>query len=330
MQHSWTISAELSGGRLDRFLAGQCEVARNQAQRWITGGHVLVNGRPAKSSTSLALGDIIICRPPTKDQQGRLEPEPGPLDILFEDRDLAVINKPAGLAMHPGAGRSKGTLANRLLHHFPEIAGVGGPGRPGIVHRLDLGTTGVLAIAKTEAAYQNLSRAFAERSVEKTYIGVVFGCPKNSSGRIEASIGRHPHRRQQMAVRPDGRQASTSFEVLDQTDSIAVLSFRLDTGRTHQIRVHSKWIGHPLVGDPTYGEARWKALPKTIARHLAEFSRPALHAWQLSFRHPSRGDYLSFEAPIPEDIRDLWRAVALRPLPEPLLGPTRPFDSSAS
>jgi 23S rRNA pseudouridine1911/1915/1917 synthase len=321
MQHSWKFVGASSGERLDRFLAKQSGVARNQVQQWITAGHVLVNGRQAKSSAALAPGDTVVCRPPVRDQVGRLEPEPGPLDILFEDRDLAILNKPAGLAMHPGAGRSKGTLANFVLEHFPEVESVGGPGRPGIVHRLDLGTTGVLAIAKTEVAYQNLSRAFAERSIEKKYVGFVFGCPKRSEGRIDASIGRHPHQRQQMIVRPDGRHASTTFEVLDQTESIAILSFGLDTGRTHQIRVHAKWIGHPLVGDPVYGEARWKALPKTIGRHLAEFSRPALHAWQLGFEHPVLGGRINFEAPIPEDLRDLWVAVAQRTLPDSLLRP---------
>lgn len=319
MQNSWSVLGDSSGQRLDRFVAEQCEVARNQVQQWITGGHVLVNGRPAKSSYALTLGDSIVCDPPMRDQTGRLEPEAGALEILFADDDLAVLNKPAGLAMHPGAGRSRGTLANHLLSRFPEIESVGGPGRPGIVHRLDLGTTGVVVVARTEAAYQGLSRAFAARTVDKTYVGIVFGCPLDPQGKIEAPIGRHPNHRQQMAVRSDGRQASTTFEVIDRTDSIALLTFGLDTGRTHQIRVHAKFIGHPLVGDPVYGEARWKALPKSVGRHLASFSRPALHAWRLAFQHPTRGNRMNFQAPIPDDLRELWEAVAQRPLPEAVL-----------
>jgi 23S rRNA pseudouridine1911/1915/1917 synthase len=320
MQHNWKVLEKSAGQRLDRFVAEQCDLARNQVQQWITEGCVLVNGHIAKSSYSLAADDVVVCHPPARSQEGRLEPELGDLAILYEDRDLAVLDKPSGLAMHPGAGRSGGTLANRLLQQFPEIESVGGPGRPGIVHRLDLGTTGVVSVARTEKAYQRLSRAFAERSVDKTYVGIVFGCPKEPDGRIDAPIGRHSTHRQRMVVRPGGRPASTTFKVVEHTDSIAILSFGLDTGRTHQIRVHTKWIGHPLVGDPLYGEARWKALPKKIGRRLAEFPRPALHAWQLAFHHPILGTPLRFEAPIPDDLRELWETVAQRPFPDSLPG----------
>jgi 23S rRNA pseudouridine1911/1915/1917 synthase len=304
----WTVPPEAAGERLDRHVAARLEVPRNQVQHWIEDGLVRLNGRTAKPSTSVALGDSVECDPPELKEE-RVLPEAGELKVLYEDSALVAIDKPAGLTVHPGAGRSSGTLAHRLLNRYPEMAGVGGPGRPGIVHRLDLGTSGVLVVARTASAYARLARAFAAREVSKRYLGIAYGAPSPAAGTIEAAIGRHPQKRMEMAVRPGGRPSRTGYRTIASKSGISLLEMDLATGRTHQIRVHLKHIGHPLVGDPVYGEARWKALPRSIQAPLKNFGRPALHAWRLALKHPGTGESLSFEAPVPEDLRELWRAV---------------------
>ena len=320
---NWLAPPEAVGERLDRHVAARLEVPRNQVQRWIEEGRVRLNGRPAKPSTVLAAGDRVECEPP-EPREERVLPEAGELRLLYEDPDLVVIDKPAGLTVHPGAGRTTGTLAHRLLDRYPEMAGVGGPGRPGIVHRLDLGTSGVLMVARTAAAYARLARAFAAREVKKSYLGIAYGTPSPPSGTIEAAIGRHPQRRKEMAVRPGGRPSRTGYRTIAARSGISLLEMDLATGRTHQIRVHLKQIGHPLVGDPVYGEARWKALPRPVQPLLRDFLRPALHAWRLALKHPSTGEPLSFEAPVPEDLRELWQAVTGVPFPSPPSSPPAP------
>jgi 23S rRNA pseudouridine1911/1915/1917 synthase len=309
----WTIAegAEGAGERLDRHAAARLGVARNQVQRWIEEGLVTVNGREAKPSTVLNAGDRVECNPP-EPREDRVVPERGDLRVLHEDGALVVIDKPAGLTVHPGAGRSTGTLAHYLLDRYPEMAGVGGPGRPGIVHRLDQGTSGVLVVARTAESYARLSRAFASREVGKRYLGIAYGVPSPASGTIEAPIGRHPQKRKEMTVRSSGRPSRTGYRTLAvtaKTAGISLLEMDLATGRTHQIRVHLKHIGHPLVGDPVYGEARWKGLPRSVQAPLRDFPRPALHAWRLAFKHPGTGEPLSFEAPVPEDMQTLWETV---------------------
>src|SRR5262245_26191230 len=313
---SWTVEPEAAGERLDRHVAARLDAPRNQVQRWIAEGLVRVNGLPAKPSALLTAGDHVEASPPAPKEE-RILPEPGALSVLHEDAELVVIDKPAGLAVHPGAGRATGTLAHRLLDRYPEMAGVGGPGRPGIVHRLDQGTSGVLVAARTPAAYARLSRAFAAREVEKRYLGIAYGAPSPPAGTIDAPIGRHPQRRREMAVRSGGRPARTSYRTLAAAGGLSLLEMDLATGRTHQIRVHLKSIGHPLVGDPVYGEARWKGLAHASQAALREFPRPALHAWRLAFRHPAGGERLAFEAPVPEDFQELWRAVTGEALPVP-------------
>jgi 23S rRNA pseudouridine1911/1915/1917 synthase len=283
-------------------------VPRNQVQRWIRDGRVEVNDAPAKPAQPVAAGDAIRCRPEAP-QEDRVAPEPGDLDLLYEDGDLVVLAKPPGLTVHPGAGRPSGTLAHRLLARYPEMAGVGGPGRPGIVHRLDKDTSGVMVAARTSAAYHRLARAFAAREVAKRYLAITYGAPKPPAGSIAAPIGRHPVRRREMAVRADGRPASTGYATLAQQAGIALLALDLKTGRTHQIRVHLKSLGHPLVGDPVYGEARFKALPRPVQAPLRDFPRPALHAFRLAFEHPTTGERMAFEAPVPADLRELWEEV---------------------
>jgi 23S rRNA pseudouridine1911/1915/1917 synthase len=305
------VPAAAAGERLDRHVAAHLDLPRNQVQRWIEAGHVQLNGAAAKPAAPLSAGDRIDCTPPPL-ADDRLLPEAAPLTVLYEDPHLIVLDKPAGLTVHPGAGRPTGTLAHRLLARYPETAGVGGPGRPGIVHRLDKDTTGLLAVARTPAAYDRLSRAFATREVHKLYLAIVYGAPFPPTGRIAAPIARHPQHRKAMAVRSTGRPATTSYRTLSATPAISLLELTLETGRTHQIRVHLKHKGHPLVGDPLYGEARWKSLPASLRTPLQSFPRPALHAWRLAFAHPVTGAPLAFEAPVPEDLRTLWHAATGR------------------
>jgi 23S rRNA pseudouridine1911/1915/1917 synthase len=311
---SWTVEPEAAGERLDRHVAAHLAAPRNQVQQWIAGGLVRVNGGAAKPSAALAAGDLILCAPPERREE-RVLPEPGDLRVLHEDAEIAVIDKPAGLTVHPGAGRSTGTLAHHLLDRYPEMAGVGGPGRPGIVHRLDQGTSGVLVVARTPAAYLRLSRAFASREVRKLYLAIAYGAPSPPTGTIEAPIGRHPQERKEMAVRSGGRPARTEYRTLAAAAGVSLVELDLATGRTHQIRVHLKHLGHPLVGDPVYGEARWKGLPRAHQAALRDFSRPALHAWRLAFRHPATDEPLAFEAPPAADLEELWEKVAGGRLP---------------
>lgn len=316
----WRVAAGEAGERLDRGVAAHWKTARNQVQAWIREGLVKVDGCVRSASYRLDEGDEVSCAPRLKDAAANLQPEAGVIALLHEDSDLLVIDKPAGLAIHPGAGRRDGTLVNRLLHAYPELASVGGTDRPGIVHRLDIDTTGVLVVARTEAAYQTLSRDFAERRVEKTYWGVAFGTPAPATGDISLPVGRHPTRRKEMTVREDGRSALTRYRVLAESAGVSLVELEIETGRTHQIRVHLKAIHHPLVGDATYAGNRWRGSPKAVQRALADFARPALHALSVALDHPTRRERLRFTAPLPTDLSSLWRRVAGTPLP-PLPAP---------
>ena len=301
------VTPEDAGQRLDRRLAVWLDRPRNQIRQWIQSGAVEVDGKSAKPSTELSVGSRVRCQPPRRQSDERMRPEEGPLHLLYEDDHLVVVNKPAALAVHPGAGRATGTLAHFLLHRFPEMAGVGGAGRPGIVHRLDLDTTGVMVVARREEAYQRLVAAFSERRVHKLYQAVAYGLPRQDDGLIDLPIGRHRGDRKKMAITSKGRPALTEYRCLGRGQGTCRLELDLKTGRTHQIRVHLKAIGHPLVGDPLYGEARWKAWPKKQQGPLQAFPRPALHAWRLAFDHPITDAPLQFEAPIPDDMKALWQ-----------------------
>lgn len=314
---AWEAPAEASTERLDRYLARTLALPRNQIQRLIREGHVTVNGKAVSSSLSVAAGArLSVDVPPPSDD--RVQPEEGALELLYEDEDLLVIDKPAGLAVHPGAGRVSGTLVHRLLHRYPELVGVGGPGRPGIVHRLDLGTSGVLVVARTAASYQVLAQAFARRRVDKYYLAIAYGVPRSKSGTIDAAIGRHPERRKEMALRSDGRPAVTRWKCRATAQGTSLFEVEIATGRTHQIRVHLKSLGHPLVGDPLYGEARFNSSPRQVRSALKAFPRPALHAWKLRIEHPSDTRLLTFEAPAPDDLRQLWQTLSGRLLEESL------------
>lgn len=306
--------------RLDRWLATSLDRPRNKVQRWIKDGLVRVQGSdPASTKPSLLLtaGDEVECRVPAPEPDPKVEPEAGKLQVLYEDEHLLVLDKPAELAVHPGAGRPTGTLAHRLLHHYPDIDGVGGPGRPGIVHRLDLDTTGCLAVARTEKAYLGLSRAFADRHVDKTYLAVVYGVTDDAAT-IDAPMGRHPHDRKRMIVRSGGRHAVSHYRRLAvAANAASVLAVGIETGRTHQIRVHLKHVGHPIVGDPVYGEARWRGVETSLQKPLRSFGRPALHAWRLAFNHPISDGRVEVEAPVPEDLLGLWADLSGTEFPLP-------------
>ena len=241
----WRVEEADEGTRLDRHAVGRLGETRNRVQHWIRDGAITIDGKSVKPSHPVAAGEWIDCQPPPAAAAVGIEPEAGELCLLHEDADLVVIDKPAGLAVHRGAGRPDGTLANRLLGRFPEMAGVGGPGRPGIVHRLDLDTTGVMVVARTQAAYHRLSEAFAERRVDKSYLAIAYGVPRPEAGRIDRPLGRHPRDRKRIAVRANGRPAVTEYRALESDHGLSVFELTLITGRTHQIRVHLKAEGLP-------------------------------------------------------------------------------------
>ena len=282
----------------------------------IRDGHVTIDGvAELRPSRTLEPNDTVVCMPAEPAPDDALAAQSGALRVLFEDDQLIVLDKTPDVAVHPGAGRADRTLANFLLDRFPEIAAIGHPRRPGIVHRLDLGTSGVIAVARTEAAYQRLTRAFAEREVKKLYLAIVYGRPDPASGEIDAAIARDPKDRKRMAVigsrgrRPaasGARAALTLYRTVAADAGLALLELDLRTGRTHQIRVHLKSRGWPIVGDPVYGEARWRSFPVARRPALRDFPRPALHAWRLTLPHPASGESVTFEAPAPADLRQLW------------------------
>jgi 23S rRNA pseudouridine1911/1915/1917 synthase len=284
--------------RLDRALAAVAGIPRSRARRWIDEGLVELNEAPARPSRRVAVGDILHARPPAPIPCAAL-PEAIPLEVLYEDEDVIVVDKPAGLVVHPGPGHPSGTLVNALLHHCGDLAGIGGVLRPGIVHRLDRGTSGVLIAAKHDQAHLGLAEQFREHRVERVYLALVRGTPGDDSGRIELPIGRHPRDRKRMSVSTRAaRPAQTAWTVRRRFPAAgaALLEVRPETGRTHQIRVHLAATGLPIVGDAVYGRSR--------GRRFA-IDRPALHAAVLGFDHPCDGERHRFEAPLPPDLVEL-------------------------
>ncbi len=290
--------------RLDQFVAARLKtVSRSQVEKWIRAGDVVVNGKRVKPGRKLAGGDVVaIAAPPEKTQA--LQPWDAPLVVLYEDADCIVVDKPAGLVVHPAAGHRQDTLVNVLLARYPDLASMADPDtiagqRPGIVHRLDRDTSGVLVVARNQAARQALQRQFKARRVDKAYLALVHGRLGESEGRVSAAIGRDPRRRKRMAVLPHGREAVTVYRVQrffftphGARRNYTLLGVRLLTGRTHQIRVHLAHIGHPVVGDALYGRRKL---------HLA-CPRQFLHAHSLGFDHPTTGERLIFESPLADDL----------------------------
>ena len=290
-----TVAAADAGGRLDRWLAEHVpELSRARVQALISDGRVRVGGRTRKASHRLGIGETVeIDIPPPAAET--LVPEPIELAIVFEDDAVLVVDKPVGMVVHPGAGHATGTLAAAVLAHAPTTAGVGGPRRPGVVHRLDKDTSGLLVIAKTAEAYESLTAQLASRTVTRRYRAVVHGRVSTARGVVDRAIGRHPHDRVRMAVLPRGRgkPAVTRFAVLERFAAFTELDVRLETGRTHQIRVHMASLGHPVAGDRVYGGRSTRApLP-------VPFEGLALHAAELAFVHPATGAALEFASPIP-------------------------------
>lgn len=295
--------------RLDRLLLAHCpDESRASIQRWIEKEHVQVNGHIAsKSGHKIRAGDLISWEVPEVVAWEGVAAENIPLDICYEDNYLLVINKAVGMVVHPGAGNAQGTLVNALLHHCEKLSGIGGVERPGIVHRLDKETSGLLVVAKDDACHRNLSAQLQSREMKRSYYAL---CEQNlgdDTGIIEAPIDRHPKQRQQMAVVKGGRYARTHWQVKERYGSgnkaYTWLELELDTGRTHQIRVHLKHIKHPLVGDPVYGSQR---------KHPFHVQRPLLHAWRLKFRHPHTEEALCFTAELPQDFRQVLESLQSR------------------
>lgn len=273
--------------RLDVYLADETEYTRSYIKQLIDSGRVLLNGEKPKGGTIVKTGDIIDLDPPEPFIAATPNPDI-PVDIIYEDDDIAVINKPQGLTVHPAPGNYNDTLVNALLARLSSLSAINGALRPGIVHRLDKNTSGVMVVAKNDKAHLSLSRQIADRTVTKIYMAIVDGHLKESKGRIDAPIGRSPRDRKLMAVVPDGRHAVTDYTVIDRLDRHDLVKFHILTGRTHQIRVHAKYIGHPVTGDEQYGRGQVYGTTGQL-----------LHSWSLTFVHPTTGNEMTFTAPLP-------------------------------
>ncbi|TDI28189.1 MAG: RluA family pseudouridine synthase [Acidobacteria bacterium] len=297
-----------AGRRLDIFLAEHLpDHSRSEISRWIGAGTVTIQGKPVRAARRLRAGEEVYLQIPAPRAMD-LEPESIPLDVLFEDDHILVLSKAPHMVVHPGAGVRTGTLVHALLARGERWSTIGGVHRPGIVHRLDRTTSGVMVVARTDAAHRNLSLQFSQREVSKHYRAVVYGCPKAARGLIDAPIGRHAARRARMAVRDEGRPARTRYRIQERFDGFSLLVIELLTGRTHQIRVHLSELGHPLVGDLLYG-APLKAPQTPAGAAVEQFERVALHAEILAFHHPLSGEPLSFTAPLPTDFQVLVAAL---------------------
>jgi 23S rRNA pseudouridine1911/1915/1917 synthase len=299
------LTAGEESERLDRFVAARLDLSRTRVQKLLVEGLVTVDDRPGKKSEMVEPGMVVTVRVPPAESVA-IEPEDIPLDIVFEDDHLIVVNKGAGMVVHPAPGHRSGTLVNALLHHVPALEGVGGRARPGIVHRLDRDTSGLLVVAKTDRAHRVLSDALRARRVKRFYLAASWGHLSESPLVIEGPIGRDPRERKRMAVVEGGRDAMTRVEVRERWERADLLHVALKTGRTHQIRVHLAHIGHPVIGDPTYGVGWERGLGGPTRRWVDELTRRVprqfLHAAELHFEHPESGEVVHFSAPLPEDL----------------------------
>lgn len=291
------LQVDIAGERLDCYLARTLpDVSRSQAQRLIRNGLVALDGETPKPGTPVSPGmRVTVHIPPASEE---IFAQPIPLDVVYEDDDLLVVNKPAGMVVHPGHGHPQGTLVNALLSRYPHLD-TGESGRSGIVHRLDRDTSGLIVVAKTELALEHLRRQFKSRSVQKTYLALVHKHPPAPEGIIEAPIGRDPRQRQRMAVIAGGRPARTRYELLEELGDYSLLAVSPETGRTHQIRVHLAWLGVPVAGDPVYGKQRGGPRAKADL----DLERQFLHAWRLSFERPGGNGGIALEAPLPADLQ---------------------------
>jgi 23S rRNA pseudouridine1911/1915/1917 synthase len=304
-----TIPAELAGTRLDMALARLLpEWSRTRLQTWILENQISVDGEKAVAKQKVWGGEQICVKPAGSPAQASHAAEALPLDIVYEDEAVMIIDKPAGLVVHPGSGNRQGTMLNALLHHAPQLDAVP---RAGIVHRLDKDTSGLLVVAKTLLAQTSLVRQLQERSVKREYLALVLGQVADG-GSVDAPVGRHPVQRTRMAVTTGGKQARTFYHPEEMLDGCTLLRCRLETGRTHQIRVHMQSIGHPLLGDQVYG-SRQRNISLHLAQCLSGFSRQALHAQKLELAHPQHGERMAWEAAMPEDMHSLLSALRKHP-----------------
>lgn len=306
-QRELAVEEDEAGRRLDAFVSEKLELSRTRTQALISQGHVEVDGRVPKKSDPVAIGQRISVRVPPP-EPSTIQAEDIPLDVVFEDETLLVVNKAAGMVVHPAPGHFTGTLVNALLGYVKDLSGIGGTLRPGIVHRLDKDTSGLLLVAKRDDVHQGLSGAIQRREVKRFYKAATWGHLRESPVFIDAPVGRDPRNRQRMAVHEGGRPALTHVTVAERWEAAELLDVALRTGRTHQIRVHLAHLGHPVVGDPVYGVGWEKGMGGSGGPWAKEFNRLVprqfLHACRLSFTHPLSGEDLKFEAPIPRDLAD--------------------------
>lgn len=304
------VEDEGAGSRLDSWVAERLELSRTRVASLVREGDVLLNGEVPRKSAVLSSGDRIeLTIPPPRALDAR--PEPIPLHVVYEDRHLLVVDKPAGMVVHPAPGHPSGTLVNALLHHVEDLSGIGGVLRPGIVHRLDRDTSGLMVVAKDDSTHRALSSALKARQVRRLYVAAAWGHLRGSHMRVDAPIGRDPGDRKRMAVVEGGRRAVTHLRVRERWRAAELLDVGLETGRTHQIRVHLAHIGHPVVGDPTYGEGWERGMSGPDhgwAGELARLTpRQFLHAERLAFEHPVSGDLMRFRSPLPPDLEAVAR-----------------------
>ena len=303
VKSEFEVPPEFDGQRLDRFLVSVlAEHSRSQIQKLIADGHVIVPRRDARPNLSVHEGDLVAVTIPEA-AASDLVSEPLPLDIVYQDADVIVVNKPAGMVVHPSAGHASGTLVNALLHHVSDLSGIGGEARPGIVHRLDRGTSGLMVVAKNDAAHHELARQFHDREVEKEYIALVWGVVQ-AGRRIDAAIGRDPGNRQKMSARAKhARHAVTRITRAHHMPGVTLCQVAIHTGRTHQIRVHLSAIGHPIVGDSLYGGVHRRVAGDI--RAVQRLQRPFLHAARIVFTHPRDARRMEFIVPLPEDLQSV-------------------------
>ena len=294
-----TVEAGGSGKRLDVFLSGKLDLSRSQIKVLIDAGQVSVDGTSAKASHQVRTGEKIKVNFDLPQYQ-KVKSENIPVDIIYEDKDVLVINKPAGMVVHPAAGNYSGTLVNALVHHSEKLSDISGQWRPGIVHRLDKDTSGVLVVARNNKSHRFLMSQWKELKVNRIYLALVRGRMETKKGTINAPIGRHPSNRLKLCVGPGGRKAVTHFKVLQEFKNASLLEIRLETGRTHQIRVHLAFIKHPVIGDQVYGAGLVEGLDARVPRQM-------LHAMTIGFVHPGTGQYMDFSSAIPSDMQGIIR-----------------------
>lgn len=302
-QMEWLADESAAKTRIDKYVKQQLgdDTSRTQIQIWVENGDVLVNGSAVKTNYKLEIGDHVTLTVPEAESV-EIVPEDIPLDIYYEDSDVIVVNKPRGMVVHPAPGHSSGTLVNALMAHCKDLSGINGELRPGIVHRIDKDTSGLIMAAKNDKSHASLAAQLKEHSVTRKYLALVHGNLSHDQGTVDAPIGRDPHdRKMYTVIDRNSKHAVTHFHVMERLGDYTLLELKLETGRTHQIRVHMKFIGHPLVGDPMYGRSKG-----------IKFDGQALHAAVLGFVHPATGEYREFTAPIPTDMEDVLHSLRSR------------------